>query len=423
MAICVTLVENNGRVTSQVFDKEKVTIGRSAVNDVRPDPILHSQVSRVHGSVALQPDGTYCYEDLGSTQGSYFEGRELRAPLKLKRGDSVVLGKDGPRLCFTWGTPRVTGRDGTHYKAQRPTPAFPLAFSEAFFDRFRRYEKIAAGGFGEVWSTVSEEDGRRLAIKLMHPSLLAPDALNDEDRASLVARFSREARLTFLLSRSGAPSIVKVHDYGDDPARDFIYIIMDHVVGYSFDRIITPKEPLSLARVARYMSDVARGLDAAHNFVWTLEDGVKRRGVLHRDIKPNNLLIEEATDKCWIVDFGVAGIQEGGDRLTATNITVGTHHFLPPESIADGTYDVGTDLWGFTMTLFVALSGGRFPFPLDIKADSIRAQYEATYTSLRRFRPDLPEELVQAIDRSLEAAPSRRIQSAADWVRQLSPYC
>lgn len=422
MIFSITLVENSGKITTRVFDGTSVNLGRSASNDVRPDPLIHNQVSRHHGRIEVS-GGAVHFVDLHSTQGSYLGTHRIEGRQQLRLGDLITLGKDGPRVHVAWPMERVTGKEGTHYRRPSGSPAFPLAFSEGFLHRFDHYTRIAIGGFGEVWRTVERGNAKTpLAIKLMHPSLLAPDALTEDDREALVARFSREARITHLLSQSGAPSIVPVHDFGDDPQRDFIYIIMEHIQGYSLDKLIRPQTLLPTGRVCRYLRDIARGLDAAHNFRWTNEAGRSSRGVIHRDIKPNNLLIEEKTDKGWIVDFGVAGIQEGGDRLTATNITIGTHHFLPPEALEQSLYNEATDLWGFNMTLFVTLSGGRFPFPLDMKSEVIRARYRESQIPLTTFRADVPQPLADAIHRSLSPKPADRVQTAGEWIEILEKH-
>lgn len=421
MHYSVTLIETTGRITTQVFSDTDVEVGRSSSNQVRPDPLTHNQVSRHHGRISREKDGSLVYTDLDSTQGSWMANQRVRGATRLRHGDVITLGKDGPRIHITLDQGRVTGKRGTHLRQHTNSPAFPLALSSNFVTRFQKYARVAVGGFGEIWKTTDRETGKRLAIKLMHPSLLAPDALDEQDRDSLVARFSREARLTHLLTAGNSPSIVPVLDFGDDYQRDFLYIIMEHIEGPSLDRIIQPDNLLSPGKICRYMLDIARGLEAAHKFKWTDETGNSSRGILHRDIKPNNLIIEEKTDRAWICDFGVASIMEGGERLTATNITIGTHHFLPPESLQEGVYNTATDLWGFNMTFFVTFSGGRFPFPLDMGGEVIRTRNYENFTPITTFRIDLPPGLTEALHRSLNKDPEKRVQSATEWIGILEP--
>lgn len=421
--ICLTLVERNGRIISKVFNQDEITLGRSSTNDLSPDPVLYNQVSRKHGRITRVGTDRFTYEDLGSTQGSWFEGRELKDRLILRRGDVVTLGKDGPSISFNWPQDRITGREGTHFRTRlRTSPSFPLVFSPGFMDQYQLYEKIAAGGFGEVWKGTPIDGGPQRAIKLMHPTLLDPGNLTEEDRTSLIQRFAREARVTHRLSESGAPNIPRVFTWGDDADRDYLYIVMELIEGVSLDQMIYPRQPIPIPRICRIMYQVAEALNAAHTFQFS--DGDDHvRGVVHRDIKPNNILIDQASDKTWVVDFGVAGFQEGGERLTSTNVTVGTHQFLPLESIERNYISPATDLWGMNVTLYIALTGGRFPYQGGERGDIIRHLTSGEFLPVTTFRSDVPFPLVEAIHKSLRVNPAERLQSAAEWMAVLKPLC
>ncbi|MCC5875409.1 MAG: protein kinase [Candidatus Sumerlaeia bacterium] len=103
-------------------------------------------------------------------------------------------------------------------------------------------------------------------------------------------------------------------------------------------------------------------------------------------------------------------------------MTICTHHFLPPESLQEGVYNLATDLWGFNMTFFVTFSGGRFPFPLDMGGEVIRARHYENFTPMTTFRIDLPPVLVEALHRSLSKDPEKRVQSAREWIDILEPF-
>jgi len=420
--ICLTLVERNGRIVSRVFDQDEIHLGRSSTNDLAPDPVLYNQVSRKHGKVTRVAKDRFTYEDLGSTQGSWFEGRELKDRLILRRGDIVTLGKDGPSISFNWPQDRITGREGTHFRTRlRTSPSFPLVFSPGFLKTYKYYEKIAAGGFGEVWKGTPHDGSAARAIKLLHPSLLDPGNLKEEDRLSLIQRFSREAKITHSLSGSGAPNIPRVFDWGDDADRDYLFIVMELIEGVSLDQMIYPRQPIPIPRICRIMYQVAEALHAAHSFEMAINDTERIRGVVHRDIKPNNILIDQATDRTWVVDFGVAGFQEGGERLTSTNVTVGTHQFLPLESIERNVISPATDLWGMTVTLYIALTGGRFPYQGGERLDIMRHLASGEFLPVTTFRTDVPVALVEAIHKSLRVNPGERIGSAGEWMQILAP--
>ncbi len=414
--ICATIIERNGKVISSVFQKEEIFGGRSSSNEIRIDPTVYTQVSRKHCRISRIDDDNYLFEDLGSTHGSYIDGRPIKGEYKLKRGDVITLGRDGPAVAITWPFPRVTGQEGTHLRLRvRHSASFPLAFSDGFIDRFDYYEKLASGGFGEVWRGIPIDGGRPLAIKLMHPELLDPDNLREDDRESLIRRFAREARVTHLLSESGAPAIVRVHSWGDDPFRDYLYIIMDLIEGQSLDKLIFRRPMMAPEVVATYMAQIARGLEAAHNFIWQDDNDKTLKGVVHRDIKPNNLIIEEDNRLAWIVDFGVAGIQEGGERLTATNITVGTYQFLPLESIEENLITPATDLWGFAVTMYLTLSRGRFPYVGRQRSELVQAIRHGEMIPITAYRNDLSQDWMDMLSKSLNPNPEQRVQSAGEW--------
>lgn len=420
MALSLTVIEPTGEIATHVFRKDEITLGRSASNDLPLDPLRYEQISRKHGRIITNGKGTFYYEDLESRHGSFLDGDKVLGARELKLGDAVMISPDGPVVQISWPQPRVTGEAGTHFRMrQKLSPAFPLAFSEGFFDRFSRYEKIAAGGFGEIWKATPVGNEPPRAIKLLHPLLLEPDNLQQMDRESLVRRFAREARIQHLLHESGVPSTVKVHSWGDDPDRDYLYIIMDLIEGYTFDRLIIREGMMSEARVARLLLPVAKALAASHVFEFTDDKGAACKGVIHRDLKPNNILVEAGNGDVRLLDFGVAGIIQGGDRITAANITVGTLHFLPPESLRDGAVSHMTDLWGLAVTIHLALSGGRFPYDGRGKRELLESIESGRLLKLTGYRNDLSPRMVDALSRSLSVDPAVRLQSAAEWVELL----
>lgn len=421
MLYSLTLIENH-RVITQVFDQESVTIGRSSSNDFRPDPARYSQVSRQHGCVTRVSPREFMYEDLGSTQGSFLDGRHLDGRVFLSRDDVVVLGRDGPSISVGWPRDRITGQGGTHYRiTDRMTPAFPLAFSQNFTPYFNIYEKIGAGGFGEVWRAKPLDGGPDLAIKLLHPTLMNPDHLTEDDRDSLVRRFTREAQVTHRLSQSGVAGIVPVHSWGDDPDRDYLYLIMDYIEGMALDKLIRSGEWLSYDEIIVYFCQVAAGLDAAHNFEFVDENGQHCRGVIHRDIKPGNLLVDRDNSQAWILDFGVAGFAEGGDRLTCSNVAVGTQLYLPPEVMDSYEVSASTDLWAFAITLYLTVTGGRYPYP-PLEHGALWSQISETdYVPVETIRPDVPRHLADAIHQGLAIDADKRLSAARDWLDVLAP--
>ena len=421
MSLCLTVLET-GATISHWFPDAKVTIGRSPTCDLQLDPSVHSHVSRFHGRFVRESARVYSYEDLESMHGSYREGEELQGKIMLRRGDLISLGREGPEIHITWEEERITGKDGTHIRRySKESPHFPLIFSDGFRDQYRRYEKIATGGFGEVWKAKPIKDNKgTVAIKLLNPLFLDPQHLGNTDRTSLIRRFARESHIMHLLGQSSIPGFVKVHRWGDEPERDYLYMIMDYVEAPPLDRLIVHDELRSTKKALRVLLAVARALNAAHSFEFTDETGKPCKGVVHRDIKPNNILVDAATDNVWLIDFGIAGVLKGGERLTAANITVGTLQFLPIESIETDVISPATDLWAFVLTMYLIFSKGRFPYHGKTRSELVTALRSGKLTPIEQYRKDLPPPLVDAINLSLSSNPKDRIPSAGEWVRLLS---
>lgn len=422
MPLCLTIVEKNGRTYSRCFQRDRVTIGRSPTCDLQLDPAVYTNVSRFHGRVIREDDGNhYFYEDLISMHGSYYKGRELSSKLALKRGDTIALGRDGPEIHITWEEKRITGQEGTHIRRyQKDSPNFPLAFSTEFLNSCESYEKIASGGFGEVWRGTRLDGAGSVAIKLLNPLFLDPKVFDLTDRQSLIRRFAREAHLMHVLGETGTQGLLHIHGWGDDPERDYLYIIMDYVEAQSLDRAIFRETMNSPRKVVALMLQVARILAMIHNYDFLDIDGKPCHGVVHRDIKPNNILIDLNEEKVWLIDFGIAGIVRGGDRLTSISITVGTLQFLPIEAVDNQVISPTTDLWAFTVTMYLVFSRGRFPYQGKSRSELSNALKAGRFQPIESHRQDLPPPLVEAINASLSANVHDRVPTAHEWVEILS---
>ncbi|TGA91367.1 bifunctional serine/threonine-protein kinase/ABC transporter substrate-binding protein [Streptomyces sp. MZ04] len=210
-----------------------------------------------------------------------------------------------------------------------------------------RYELLApigAGGMGQVWRARDGSLGREVAVKLFVPSTSAGEGEVDQ----LLARFRQEARAAAALD---SPYIVAVHDHGTDDNTP--YLVMALVQGHSLDQVLRESVRVPVADALRWAADICRALDAAHS-----------AGVVHRDIKPGNVMITpDGTAK--VVDFGIATFMEGfaGDsRLTQTGqLPFGSIPYLAPERFRQEPGDGRTDLYALGCVLYELLIG-RPPF-------------------------------------------------------------
>ena len=209
------------------------------------------------------------------------------------------------------------------------------AVGQLYGDRYRLQLRIAIGGMGEVWQAEDELILRQVAIKILKEEYLS-DPL-------FIERFRTEAKSAALVEHEG---IANVYDYGEDT--NAAYLVMELVPGESLSRVIEREKKLPDTRVLDIMAQTSRALGAAH-----------ARGLVHRDIKPGNLLITP-DGKVKITDFGIARV---GDQvpLTKTGQVMGTVQYLAPEQATGKPSTPATDLYSLGVVAYEALSGKR-PF-------------------------------------------------------------
>jgi serine/threonine-protein kinase len=200
--------------------------------------------------------------------------------------------------------------------------------------RYRIGELIAAGGTARVHRAHDVQLDRPVAVKLLHPHLL-PDE-------SARRRFAAEARAAAGLRH---PAIVTVYDVAADAEAPAI--VMELVEGESLSALLTAGGAMPPRDVARIGAEVADALYLAH-----------RQGVVHRDVKPGNILIERGTGRARLVDFGIAhSLAAGGASLTQTGTSLGTPRYMAPEQLAGEALGPRTDLWGLGAAMYEALAG------------------------------------------------------------------
>jgi predicted Ser/Thr protein kinase len=194
--------------------------------------------------------------------------------------------------------------------------------------RFRRIRQLGRGGFGTVWLAVDEQLARTVAVKLAH----APD--NDTEQ-----RMLREARA---LAAVRHPNCVRVFDIVQDP--DGLAIVMEYIDGQSLSDVVLNSGLLADTLAARLWVNMADALAAAHE-----------RGVLHRDVKPSNVIVD-TQGTAHLIDFGIAR-SKGDSTLTATGMMVGTPDFLAPETARGEAASPASDAWQLAATVSYALTG------------------------------------------------------------------
>ncbi|MFI6510758.1 protein kinase [Streptosporangium sp. NPDC050855] len=223
--------------------------------------------------------------------------------------------------------------------------------------RYRLLEPIGRGGMGTVWRARDEVLGREVAVKEVIPS---PD-LTGPEREVFTVRTLREARAA---GRVGHPGVATVYDVIEEEGRP--WIVMQLVDSRTLGAVVREDGPLPPTRVARIGLEVLSALVAAHH-----------AGVLHRDVKPDNVLLAR-DGRAVLTDFGIA-VLEGDSSITRTGSLIGTPAFIAPERAAGGPAEFASDLWSLGVTLYVAVEG-RSPFE--------RAHPLATLSAVMHHEPE-----------------------------------
>ena len=254
------------------------------------------------------------------------------------------------------------------------------------FGRYRLVELLGRGGMGDVWRAYDTVTDRVVAVKVL-PAHLANDQTFQE-------RFRREARAAAGLNN---PHVVPIHDFGEIDGR--LFVDMRLIEGEDLGTLLG-RGPLPPARAIRVIEQIASALFAAH-----------RIGLVHRDVKPSNILVTE-DDFAYLIDFGIARAA-GEAGLTDTGAAVGTWAYMAPERFSTGSADARADVYALTCVLFEALTG-ELPFPAR-SLEQIATAHMLTPPPKPSARlPQIPSEMDQVITTGMAKEPDQRYASTKD---------
>ena len=274
--------------------------------------------------------------------------------------------------------------------APAPAPARPAAApvdpvepaprpDRATLGRYRIERQLGRGSMGTVYLGQDPQIGRAVAIKTMALSR----EFEGSELAEARARFFREAEMA---GRLRHPDIVTIFDASED--QGLAFIAMEFVAGHDLLRHTLPGRLLPVPLVLRTLARVARALAHAHT-----------QGVVHRDVKPANVMIDPATDTVKVTDFGIARITDA--CRTRTGMVLGTPSFMSPEQMAGRRVDGRTDLYSLGVMLFQLLTGA-LPHRAESMAELMNQIVNATAPDVRSLRPELPEALANVVALALE---------------------
>src|ERR671931_2870462 len=258
-----------------------------------------------------------------------------------------------------------------------------------FDGRYRILRKLGSGGMANVYLAEDEELGRRVAIKILNDRYA-----NDE---LFIERFRREAKSAAGLSH---PNIVSIYDRGQ--AEGTYYIAMEVIEGRSLKELILTRGPLPIGQAVAFTLEILEALRFAH-----------RHGIIHRDVKPHNILIGE---RLKVTDFGIA--RAGASQMTEAGSIMGTAQYLSPEQARGAPVTASSDLYSVGIVLYEMLTG-KVPFTGDSAIEIAMKHLNELPKPPSKIRPEVSEELDQVVLRALAKAPEDRYQTAEDFAEDL----
>jgi serine/threonine protein kinase len=261
---------------------------------------------------------------------------------------------------------------------------------QAIAGRYGLEHRLGAGGMSTVFKATDSVLERPVAVKL-----LAEHLAEDED---FVARFRREA---LSAARLQHPNIVQVFDSGRDPDSARHYIVMEYVDGPSCADLLREHKALDIEWTVHLLRDACHGLDYAH-----------RAGVVHRDVKPGNLLVAREANLTKLADFGIAKAAEQ-TRITQVGAVLGTAAYLSPEQARGEEAGPASDIYSLGVCAYQFLTG-RLPHEYGSLTELALKQQQDPVQPITELRPEVPPELDEAVRLCLERDPGSRYRSALD---------
>lgn len=301
---------------------------------------------------------------------------------------------DTPVMHYLWPVAGIIGATGLAFLARRRS-VNTNASKDRVVGPYLILRQLGSGGMGQVYLAEHRQQRRRCALKVIHPEHV--------DDPAILTRFEREIQSLAALSH---PHVVRVQDYGRAPDGT-LYYAMELVVGLTLDELVERQGPLHPARVVHILRQLCDALDDAH---W--------RGLVHRDLKPGNVMLSEhagGKDFAVLLDFGLVGAVERGEShapLTRADVIMGTPGFMAPEQCAgDGDVTPATDIYSMGAIGYFLLTG-QSPFGARPLIELLAVQLTEEPPPVVEVRGDVPIALSEVIARCLRTAPNDRYQNA-----------
>ena len=254
------------------------------------------------------------------------------------------------------------------------------------FGQYRIIEEIGRGGMGVIYRAHDRSLDRIIALKILREDF--------RQQKDLVARFRREAQAA---ARLNHPNIVQIYAVGEEDS--IPYIAMEYIDGVPLSKLLQVEGPFPWRRALEIAEQVAEALACAHG-----------AQVIHRDIKPQNILINSA-DQAFVTDFGIAKILSVEEQLTVDGTSLGTPQFMAPERCRTGEVTTASDIYSLGVLLFQMLTG-RLPFEASSSVELVRKILGEQPTRLRAYAPHIPESVERLVAYLIEKKPEDRPANA-----------
>ncbi|HZE98213.1 MAG TPA: FHA domain-containing serine/threonine-protein kinase, partial [Planctomycetota bacterium] len=349
-----------------------VIIGRDSSTAL---PLRDTMTSRMHCKIQHQEDGYYL-TDLESMNGTYLNGERVRETIKLDHGDLIKLGD----TLFTFQSDESTA---TSLAGQR-------------VGGYRIIERVGRGGMGTVYKAEQVDLQRVVALKV-----ISEEHTKDKDFVDL---FIHEARAAAKLNH---PNVVQVYDVKRH--NEYYYFSMEFVSGGSVQEVLNKQKKISPDQTVQMVLDAARGLDYAH-----------KKGIVHRDVKPDNLMVSES-GMIKIGDMGLArGLEEKVGPEEETSV-IGTPHYIAPEQVLGRPADFRSDIYSLGATAYRMLAGVT-PFSAPSVRDLVNKKVREDATAIVEHSPEVPKAVADVVARMMSRDPDRRYQTMTEVIADLERY-
>ena len=339
--------------------------------------------------------------ELPATDETLIDPVSTKTPLAAPQSDAVVGRSATSPVAEQETLVEPPGGTGTHPTVPRPRGKrfdIPQQLGD-----YELQEELGRGGMGIVYRAKQISVNRLVALKVIRPDRLA--SMNSATKRKIIERFRTEAEAAARITHD---NLVTVYEVGCDA--DCHYFSMRYVEGCSLSEK-TRKSPADNRQAAEWLEPVCRAVDAVH-----------RNGILHRDLKPQNILLESATGRTLLADFGLAKLADDDAGMTNTGDAVGTPSYMSPEQFEDASsVGVGTDIYALGATLYCLLSG-RPPFQASSAMLTMKQVLSADPVALRQINPAVDRDLETICMKCLDKSPSRRYETAAALADELKRY-